>query len=89
MLVLAAIVSPFASSFPDGLEKVAETLGFSSLAEGPPVWWNSPLPGYTVPGVEAEDVSAGWAGILGTAAVFLLGFGVVKLLRRRGVKREN
>jgi cobalt/nickel transport system permease protein len=88
-LVLAALVSPFASSLPDGLEKVAETAGFSSLAEGPPAWRNSPLPEYTVPGVEAEGVSTGLAGILGTSAVFLLGFGVVKLLGRRGVKREN
>ena len=88
-LALAALASPLASSFPDGLEKVAETAGFSSLAEDTPVWHNSPLPDYTVPGVEAEGVSTGLAGILGTSAVFLLGFGVVKLLGRRGVKREN
>ena len=61
----------------------------ASLAEGPPVWHNAPLPDYAVPGVEAEGVSTGLAGILGTLAVFLLGFGVVKLLGRRGVKREN
>jgi cobalt/nickel transport system permease protein len=88
-LALAALASPLASSLPDGLEKVAETVGFSSLAEGTPMWRNSPLPEYVVPGIEAKGVSTGLAGILGTSAVFLLGFGVVKWLGRRGVKREN
>jgi cobalt/nickel transport system permease protein len=88
-LALAALASPFASRFPDGLEHVAESAGFSSLAERTPAWRNSPLPEYTVPGVEAEGVSTGLAGILGTAAVFLLGYGVVKLLGRRGVQRGN
>jgi cobalt/nickel transport system permease protein len=86
-LVLAAFLSPFASSSPDGLEKVAENAAFSSL--GRQVWRSSPLSDYSVPGVESESVSTGLAGILGTSAVFLVGYGVVKLLGYRVVKRES
>jgi cobalt/nickel transport system permease protein len=88
-LALAALVSPFASSAPDGLEKVAESAGFSALAEEAPVLSTSLLPDYTVPGVEAEEVSTGLAGVLGTAGVFLAGLGLVKLLGRRTTTRES
>ncbi|MHB8972635.1 MAG: energy-coupling factor ABC transporter permease [Pirellulaceae bacterium] len=88
-LVLAALLSPFVSTAPDGLEKVAENAAFSSLADGRPVWQSSPLPDYLVPGVESERVSTGLAGILGTSAVFLVGYGVVKLLGHRVMKRES
>lgn len=88
-LVLAAFLSPFASSSPDGLEKVAERADFSSLADGRPVWQSAPLPDYSVPGIESESVSTGLAGILGTTAAFVVGFGVVKLLVRRVAKRES
>jgi hypothetical protein len=47
------------------------------------------LSDYSVPGVESESVSTGLAGILGTSAVFLVGYGVVKLLGYRVVKRES
>lgn len=88
-LALAALVSPWASSAPDGLEKVAETAGFSAQGEEPPVWRLAPLPDYTVPGVEAEAVSTGLAGIIGTAAVFGLGFVLVKLVGRRAVRQGD
>jgi len=82
-LALAVFASPFASSSPDGLEKVAERTGFIESAEDKGVWQNSPLPDYTVPGVKSEGLSTGLAGLAGTAAMFALGFGVIRLLGRR------
>ncbi|MHB0958645.1 MAG: energy-coupling factor ABC transporter permease [Pirellulaceae bacterium] len=88
-LALAAFLSPFASSSPDGLEAVAESAEFSDLAEGQQVWQSALMADYSVPGVESESVSTGLAGILGTSAVFLVGYGLVKLLVRRVEKRES
>jgi cobalt/nickel transport system permease protein len=82
-VLLGALASPFASSFPDGLEKVAEKAGFLHRADGRPVWGSSPLPDYAVPGVKAEGLATGLAGAAGTAAVFAVGFLVLRLLRRR------
>ncbi len=63
-VALALIVSPWASSSPDGLEKVAEDQGFLEKAEETePVWGESPIPDYAVPGltstVEAVDEETG------------------------------
>ncbi len=76
-LLLAFFVSPLASSFPDGLEKVLEKLapgGRIEQTEHRPV---APLPDYGFPGVGGERLSTGLAGIIGTilvfAAVFFLG----------------
>ena len=88
-LILAAFVSPYASSSPDGLEKVAEDKGFIESAEGKETWTASPLPDYAVPGVDGEGVSTGLAGILGTAAVFAVGFVAIKLVTLRRKAQEN
>lgn len=82
-LVLAVFASPFASSSPDGLEKVAEDKGFLESAEGGETWTASPLPDYALPGVEAEGVSTGAAGLIGTAGIFAAGFGIIKLISLR------
>ena len=88
-LALAVFVSPLASSSPDGLEKVAEEKGFIESAEDEGVWKSSPLPDYTVPGVRSEALSTGLAGLLGTAAMFAVGFGAIRLLSRRSAGRES
>jgi cobalt/nickel transport system permease protein len=82
-LALAALVSPFASSDPDGLEKVAGEKGFLHRAEGSAVWGHSPLPDYATPGVKSESASTALAGVLGTAAVFAAGFGLIRLASGR------
>ncbi|NLH50845.1 MAG: hypothetical protein GX444_19900 [Myxococcales bacterium] len=83
-LFLALVVSPHASSSPDGLERVAEDHGFLGKAEEqPPAWKNSPMPDYALPGVQSEGLSTGLAGIIGTLAVFALGTGVGLLVTRR------
>jgi len=52
-LIIAAILSPFASSWPDGLERVAELLGFTARAEGSTTI-SAPLPDYIFPGITSE-----------------------------------
>jgi cobalt/nickel transport protein len=80
-LLLAILISPFASSWPDGLEKVAEDKGFLEKSEVvPPV--TSPIPDYTWPGIESEKMATSFAGIIGTLMVFGMGYGVAALLKK-------
>ena len=70
---LAVCVTPFASSWPDGLEKVAATLGFESKAAETPALV-APLPGYAVPGLGSAVASTIFAGTLGTLIAFILAY---------------
>jgi len=81
-LFLAFIVSPFASSWPDGLEKVAEDKGFLHKGEVKPIL-TSPVPDYTWPGVKSERMATSMAGAVGTLIVFGAGYGLAFLLRRK------
>lgn len=78
---LATAVSPFASSSPDGLERVASDQAFSEHGRLAKLQEGSPVPDYAFPGVENERVATGLAGFAGT----LLVFGVLALARRRPV----
>lgn len=75
-VVLAFGVSRFASSQPDGLERVAVDKGINAqerdhtLADGP-------FADYTTSGVDDEGLGTGLAGIVGVAATFGLAGGVV------------
>lgn len=79
-LILAVFVSPLASPFLDGLEKVAEEKGF--LEKGEEVILNSPIPDYIWPGIENEGVATAIAGASGTVVTFLAAWGLSLLLRR-------
>jgi cobalt/nickel transport system permease protein len=82
-LGLAFFVSPFASSSPDGLEKVATDEGFIETAEDHGMA-DSPLADYGVEGVENESLSTGLSGIIGVAITFglaLLLFGIFHVRR--------
>lgn len=81
-LFLAGIISLFASSFPDGLEKVAEKLGFIEKGEAEPVI-SSPIPDYVLPGLKNEKLATSIAGIVGTLVVFGIGYGVAALIKFR------
>ncbi|HEX7343203.1 MAG TPA: PDGLE domain-containing protein [bacterium] len=80
-LILAAILSHFASSFPDGLEKVAEALGFAGAAS-PIAVIKSPAPDYAIHALGESRLSTSLAGILGVLICFFLPFGFY-LLRRK------
>src|SRR3712207_4530551 len=80
---LATAASPFASSHPDGLEKVAEEKAFLESGRLAPIQEDSPVPDYAFPGVENERLATGLAGFVGTLGVFAVGFGVAAVARRR------
>jgi hypothetical protein len=80
---LATAVSPYASSSPDGLEKVATDKGFVEQGTLHALQNDSPIPDYAFPGIENERVATGVAGFVGTLGVFAIGFGAAWLLRRR------
>ena len=79
-VALAIFVSPFASSSPDGLERVAEDEGFAETAAEHRLD-DSPVADYAVDGVDDERVSGGLAGLVGVLVTFGLGVGVFAVLR--------
>jgi cobalt/nickel transport protein len=81
-LLLALFLSPFASSSPDGLEKVADRKGFAEKGEGWSFWQHAPFKDYTLPWIKNERVSTGIAGLVGTLAVFFIAVGLGKLFRK-------
>lgn len=78
-LGVAALIAPFASSLPDGLEKVAETKGFAAKAT---VLFQSIMPDYLISGIRNEKVATALAGVVGTLIVFGFVFALGKLLTR-------
>src|SRR5262245_4935475 len=80
---LAVLASPYASSSPDGLEKVAETNGFLDHGRLHAVQTSSPVPDYAFPGVHDPRIATALAGLVGTLLVALVGVTVVALARRR------
>lgn len=87
-LLLAGVVSFYASGHPDGLEFVSERLGFLDTARDS-VTAGSPLADYGVSGVGDDRLSGGLAGIAGVLATALLMVGLVALLRRLGRRRPE
>jgi cobalt/nickel transport protein len=94
-LVLAGVVSNYASSRPDGLE--AATLegctvdaeghitGGTCAAQGAQEHElaDSPLADYGIRGVDNEFLSTGLSGVAGVLLTFALGAGLFWLVRRR------
>ncbi len=78
-LVIAGGISWFASSRPDGLERVAEDKGFIGRAAEPS---RKVMPDYTVPGL-CGFASNGVAGVVGVLAVFGVATAAGYLVRRR------
>ena len=83
-LTLAAFLSPFASPWPDGLEKVAENKGFLEKGEGEPII-NAPMPDYTFSKISNEKATTAFAGISGTLLIF--GLGCILGLSLRKIKK--
>jgi hypothetical protein len=74
------LISPLASAWPDGLERVAEDKGFIEDAQDAPY---EVIPDYVLPGIGNEALATILAGIVGTLVVFGLAYGLGILLRRR------
>lgn len=80
-ILLVFFVAPIASGDPNGLEKVAMDAGFADAGQDHPI--GGPLADYGVSGVESERVGTMIAGTVGVALTFVVGFGLISLLRRR------
>jgi cobalt/nickel transport system permease protein len=78
--VLVAVLSPLASANPDGLERVAEDLGFINTGLDAPY---SLIPDYTLPILGETPVSTILAGLIGVLIVAVLTIGVLKALKAR------
>lgn len=85
-LGLAVFAAPFASPWPDGLEHVAEKLGFADKTSASVV--SSPLTDYAVPWIASAPLGTALAGFIGTIFVF----GAAYLLARflvPSLQRQN
>jgi hypothetical protein len=80
---LATALSPYASSSPDGLEKVAKSKAFLDQGRPASIQEGAPVPGYAFPGIGDARVATGLAGFFGTLAVFAIGYGVAATARSR------
>jgi ABC-type Fe3+ transport system permease subunit len=81
LTLMLSILSPLASTHPDGLEWVAEQKGFLAHAQ------NSPLkidPDYLFPGISNKAVATIAAGVLGAFVVLGLTLFLAYSRRRRG-----
>ena len=81
-LLLAGVVSYYASAHPDGLEYVAGKTGFLDSASDHGAA-DGPLADYGTKGVDNERLSGGLAGVIGTVVVLLFAGGLAMVVRRR------
>lgn len=82
-LLVAGVVSYYASAHPDGLNYVAQKTGFGD-AQKPHSTSDSPFAGYTTKGVSHSRLSGGLAGVVGVVVMLGLSTGLFWALRRRG-----
>jgi cobalt/nickel transport system permease protein len=85
-VALVAFVAPIAGSDPDGLERVAEDIGFAAAAEDNA--YSGPLADYGVAGLDNEALGTVIAGIVGTGLTFAAGMILVGAARRRSNHTE-
>ena len=82
---VALFLSPFASSLPDGLEKVVAACKPEDqcVARGL-------IPDYKLPGVRQEKVAVSCAGIIGTLATCIITCGLgIMLVRKKKTRKES
>jgi len=100
-LLLAGVVSNFASGSPDGLDATA-LKGCTTDAEGNITGGtciaqqeqehqmkDSPLADYGIAGIDNPYLSAGLSGVIGVLLTFGLGYGLFWLVRRRGQRTDR
>ncbi|WP_434590744.1 energy-coupling factor ABC transporter permease [Streptomyces sp. A5-4] len=81
-LVIAGVVSFYASASPDGLEKVAADQGIDKKV-GEHATANSPLADYGIKDIANPRISGGLAGVIGVGATVVAGTGIFWAVRRR------
>ena len=76
---LLLLVAPHASQLPDGLEKVASSLGFEHRSTAGPIV-STPLHDYRMPGTESNSTATIIAGLVGAVAVLALSSVLARVL---------
>lgn len=79
-IFIIILISPFASKWPDGLEKVAEDKGFIEKGEGASIL-PTLIPDYLFPGIKNEKIATSVAGAFGALIIFLLFYGLFRQKR--------
>ncbi len=78
--LILAVISPLASTHPDGLEWVANELGFMDTAREPVFHL---IPDYAFPGISSETLATIIAGIIGASIVLAVSVGASSRRRRK------
>ncbi len=82
--VAVTLLAPLASGSPDGLERVAEDVGFMELAQDAPY---AIIADYVMPGIQNEAIATILGGIIGVTVIYALVagglYGLFTLYRRR------
>jgi cobalt/nickel transport protein len=86
-LLLAGVVSFYATGDPDGLTKVSEDQGFAQT-ENEHQTGDGPLAGYETKGIADGRLSGGLAGVLGSLVVLTIAGGGALVVRRRRTSAE-
>ncbi|MFF2186517.1 energy-coupling factor ABC transporter permease [Streptomyces sp. NPDC058155] len=81
-LLLAGVVSFYASANPDGLEKVAADKGIDEKVEEHAAA-DSPLADYGIADISNSRLSGGLAGVIGVGATVVVGSGIFYVVHRR------
>jgi len=87
-VLFAGGVSFYASSSPDGLEKVAEDVGFIGTAKDH-TFGDFTLSDYGIAGFENARLSVGLAGLIGVGATALLASGLFMLIRKKAPSKNR
>ena len=80
-LLLAGVVSHYASASPDGLNRVAGDEGFAETEQQRN--GAAPFAGYETSGVDHDRLSGGLAGVAGCLVVLVVAGGLTQVLRLR------
>ena len=78
--LIVVLLSPFASASPDGLERVAEDMGFISAGQSAPY---QVIPDYTIPFLGSTSLSTIVAGAIGVLVILALVFLAGRSLQKR------
>ena len=87
-LLVAGVLSGFASGDPDGLERVSIDQGFDETAQDHALA-DSPLADYAVEGVEDGRLSTGLAGVIGVALTLAISGALFYGIRLYGRARQR
>ena len=81
-IIVAGFISYYASSAPDGLEKVAEEKGFLDTAKDS-ANSDSFLADYGIAGIDNERLSVGLSGLIGVIATLSVSLLIFKTLAKK------